>query len=89
MFCFLLVALIRHLLFQIENGYNFLRWIDIGFDSILIFLYVALIIGNKKPKPQKFINFLNGNINMKKVCLSCAALKPPRSLHCEICKMCI
>lgn len=53
-----------------------------GVFGVTLLSYTSLILNPKRKEPKKLMDFLNGDINIKKVCLVCAAIKPPRSLHC-------
>lgn len=85
----LVVIALRILLFQWQDEYRYVSYIEYGFCGLVLILYLSLLAGPRKTNPKKYIIFLQGAIPMKKVCLACSELKPPRSMHCDICKTCI
>jgi hypothetical protein len=77
-------------IFLLELTYaKYVAFIEYGFYALVYGVYFSLIKPPKRPRPQKYIDFLNGSVSMKKICLACANIKPLRSLHCDICKKCV
>lgn len=55
----------------------------------MLMLYVSLLTKPKEKKAGTYLDFLQKNTKLKKVCLICIREKTPRSFHCDICKTCV
>ena len=87
--CLVLITFGLRFLFFTEKRQQWLHYFEISAFILLLLSYISTLMMPRQGKQFRYLNFLDGSVKLKKVCLICIKQKPKRSMHCDICKICI